>query len=67
MVLRLFQKTEPLLLYRIMTGVPGRRLICLASKGFKVAGYPGAKYYEEAGDKLTKIVPPAPKPNADAK
>jgi rhodanese-related sulfurtransferase len=33
----------------------------LASKGFKVAGAVGVQTYEEAGGKLTKVVPPAPR------
>lgn len=32
----------------------------LASKGFKVAGAVGVQTYEEAGGKLTKVVPPPP-------
>ena len=32
----------------------------LASKGFKVAGAVGVQTYEEAGGKLTKVVPPLP-------
>ena len=37
----------------------------LASKGFKVAGAVGVQTYEEAGGKLTKVVPPPPS-TADA-
>lgn len=37
----------------------GRAADLLAAKGFKVAGAIGAKKYEEAGGKLTKIIPPA--------
>jgi rhodanese-related sulfurtransferase len=33
----------------------------LASKGFKVAGAVGVQTYEEAGGKLTKVVPPPPR------
>ncbi|MDD5411909.1 MAG: rhodanese-like domain-containing protein [Methylobacter sp.] len=43
-------------------GRSGKSADLLASKGYKVAGYVGAKYYEEEGGKLTKIAPPAPKP-----
>jgi rhodanese-related sulfurtransferase len=32
----------------------------LASKGFKVAGAVGVQTYEEAGGKLTKVIPPPP-------
>lgn len=38
----------------------------LASKGFKVAGAAGVQNYEEQGGTLTKIAPPAPKPDASA-
>jgi len=34
----------------------------LAAKGFKVAGAIGSQTYEEAGGKITKIVPPPPRP-----
>jgi len=43
-------------------GRSGKSADLLASKGYKVAGYVGAKYYEEEGGKLTKIAIPAPKP-----
>ena len=43
-------------------GRSGKSADLLASKGYKVAGYVGAQYYEEEGGKLTKIAPPAPKP-----
>lgn len=43
-------------------GRSGKSADLLAGKGYKVAGYVGAKYYEEEGGKLTKIAPPAPKP-----
>ena len=43
-------------------GRSGKSADLLASKGYKVAGYVGAKYYEEEGGKLTKIAPLAPKP-----
>jgi len=36
----------------------------LTKAGFKVAGTIGAQTYEQAGGKLTKIVPPPPNPNA---
>lgn len=39
-------------------GRSGKAADLLASKGYKVAGYVGAQYYEEEGGKLTKIVPP---------
>jgi rhodanese-related sulfurtransferase len=42
-------------------GRSGKSADFLASKGFKVAGYVGAQYYEEEGGHLTKIVPPPPK------
>jgi rhodanese-related sulfurtransferase len=35
----------------------------LTKAGFKVAGTIGAQTYEQAGGKLTKIVPPAPRAN----
>jgi len=38
----------------------------LAAKGFKVAGAIGSQTYEEAGGKITKIVPPPPRPAAAA-
>ena len=43
-------------------GRSGKSADLLASKGYKVAGYVGAQYYEEEGGKLTKIAKPAPKP-----
>jgi hypothetical protein len=43
-------------------GRSGKSADLLAEKGFKVAGYVGAQYYEEQGGKLTKIAVPAPKP-----
>jgi rhodanese-related sulfurtransferase len=43
-------------------GRSGKSADLLASKGYKVAGYVGAQYYEEEGGKLTKIASPAPKP-----
>lgn len=46
-------------------GRSGKSADLLASKGFKVAGYVGAQYYEEEGGTLTKIVPPPPKPAAE--
>jgi rhodanese-related sulfurtransferase len=36
----------------------------LTKAGFKVAGTIGAQTYEQAGGKLTRIVPPPPNPNA---
>jgi rhodanese-related sulfurtransferase len=39
----------------------GKSADLLASKGFTIAGYVGAQYYEEEGGKLTKIIPPPPK------
>lgn len=48
-------------------GRSGKSADLLAAKGFKVAGYLGAQYYEEEGGKLTKIAKPAPKPKAAAK
>jgi rhodanese-related sulfurtransferase len=47
-------------------GRSGKAADLLASKGFNVAGYVGAKYYEEEGGKLTKIAIPAPKAEAKA-
>jgi rhodanese-related sulfurtransferase len=44
------------------SGRSGKSADLLAEKGFKVAGYVGAQYYEEQGGKLTKIAVPAPKP-----
>jgi rhodanese-related sulfurtransferase len=49
------------------SGRSGKAADVLAAKGFKVAGYLGAKYYEEEGGKLTKIVAPDPKPAGAAK
>lgn len=46
------------------SGRSGKSADLLADKGFKVAGYVGAQYYEQEGGKLTKIIPPAPKPVA---
>jgi rhodanese-related sulfurtransferase len=46
------------------SGRSGKSADLLADKGFKVVGYVGAQYYEEQGGKLTKIVAPAPKPEA---
>ncbi|MFA6162108.1 MAG: rhodanese-like domain-containing protein [Methylobacter sp.] len=43
-------------------GRSGKSADLLASKGYKVAGYVGAQYYEEEGGKLAKIAPPASKP-----
>jgi rhodanese-related sulfurtransferase len=43
-------------------GRSGKSADLLASKGYKVAGYVGAQYYEAEGGKLTKIAIPAPKP-----
>jgi rhodanese-related sulfurtransferase len=40
-------------------GRSGKSADLLAEKGFKVAGYVGAQYYEEQGGKLTKIAVPA--------
>ncbi len=45
-------------------GRSGKSADLLAEKGFKVAGYVGAQFYEQEGGKLTKIVAPAPKPVA---
>ncbi|UOA10107.1 rhodanese-like domain-containing protein [Methylobacter sp. S3L5C] len=42
-------------------GRSGKSADLLASKGYKVAGYVGAQYYEAEGGKLTKIAIPAPK------
>jgi rhodanese-related sulfurtransferase len=42
----------------------GRAADILANAGFKVAGAAGAENYQAEGGKLTKIVPPAPKPDA---
>jgi len=39
-------------------GRSGKSADLLASKGYNVAGYVGAQYYEEEGGTLTKIVPP---------
>jgi rhodanese-related sulfurtransferase len=47
-------------------GRSGKAADLLASKGFNVTGYVGAKYYEEEGGKLTKIAIPAPKAEAKA-
>lgn len=38
----------------------------LSSKGFNVAGAAGSQDYEDQGGKITKIVPPAPRPAAAA-
>lgn len=38
----------------------------LFEKGFKVVGVAGSQHYEEQGGTITKIVKPAPKPNATA-
>jgi len=43
-------------------GRSGQTADLLTKKGFKVAGWVGAQYYEAEGGKLTKIAPPAPKP-----
>lgn len=48
-------------------GRSGKAADLLAGKGFNVAGYVGAKYYEEEGGKLTKIAIPAPKAKAAKK
>lgn len=48
-------------------GRSGKSADLLASKGFKVAGYVGAQYYEEEGGSLVKILPPPPKPAAEGK
>jgi rhodanese-related sulfurtransferase len=48
------------------SGRSGKSADVLTSKGFKVAGYLGAQYYEEEGGKLTKIIPPPPKAAAPA-
>lgn len=40
----------------------GRAGDLLTSKGFKVVGTVGVQNYEEEGGKLTKILPPEPKP-----
>lgn len=47
-------------------GRAGKAADLLASKGFKVAGAIGAQTYEEAGGKLTKIVPKAAANTASA-
>jgi rhodanese-related sulfurtransferase len=44
-------------------GRSGKSADLLAEKGFKVAGYVGAQYYEEQGGKLTKIAVPKPAVN----
>ncbi|MDP3333721.1 MAG: rhodanese-like domain-containing protein [Methylococcaceae bacterium] len=49
------------------SGRSGKSADVLASKGFNVAGYLGAQYYEQEGGKLTKIAIPAPKPKAEEK
>lgn len=49
------------------SGRSGKSADLLASKGFKVAGYLGAQYYEQEGGKLTKIAVPAPKPKEEKK
>jgi rhodanese-related sulfurtransferase len=43
-------------------GRAGKAADLLAVKGFHVAGAVGVQNYEEEGGKLSKIVPPAPKP-----
>ncbi|WP_020481388.1 rhodanese-like domain-containing protein [Methylomonas sp. MK1] len=43
-------------------GRAGKSADLLAEKGFKVVGAIGSQNYEEEGGKITKIVPPAPKP-----
>jgi rhodanese-related sulfurtransferase len=48
-------------------GRSGKSADLLTSKGYKVAGYVGAEYYEQEGGKLTKIAVPAPKPAAEQK
>lgn len=45
-------------------GRSGKAADLLADKGFKVAGYAGAQFYEQEGGKLTKIAPKPPKPEA---
>lgn len=45
-------------------GRSGKSADLLADKGFKVAGWLGAKYYEEEGGKLIKIAPSTPNPQA---
>ena len=47
------------------SGRSGKAADALTSKGFKVAGYLGAQYYEQEGGQLTKIAIPAPKPAAE--
>lgn len=39
----------------------------LFDKGFKVVGAAGSQHYEEQGGTITKIVKPAPKPEAEKK
>jgi len=39
----------------------------LFDKGFKVVGVVGSQHYEEQGGTITKIVKPAPKPEAEKK
>ncbi len=48
-------------------GRAGKSADLLAEKGFKVVGAIGSQNYEEEGGKITKIVPPAPKPEEHAK
>ncbi len=48
-------------------GRAGAAADLLAAKGFKVVGAVGAQNYEEEGGKLTKIVPPEPKPATEQK
>lgn len=47
-------------------GRAGKSADLLAEKGFKVVGAIGSQNYEEEGGKITKIVPPAPKPEEHA-
>jgi rhodanese-related sulfurtransferase len=49
------------------SGRSGKSADLLTSKGYKVAGFVGAEYYEKEGGKLTKIAVPAPKPATEQK
>lgn len=60
--LALIPKDRTILTASNHAGRAGQAGDLLTSKGFKVAGAVGVQNYEEEGGKLSKILPPEPKP-----
>jgi len=57
-------RDRPIVAVSNHAGRASRAAVLLTKAGFTVAGAVGAEVYESQGGKLTKVVPPAPNPNA---